>query len=878
MSNIFESWKVLGFFQSEQTKNEQTIKDFETKLREKAMKVTYENAQTNRDEARHMLENEFNNLITEVISITMNLDSLWKRSLEMAFSLLNTLDKSELPTYDHISAYLTFLQNLDSSEAQPISIDASLSKICDTCIARASGLDALDSLSHQTDTRVQTHGKPCKFFDKNKLDIIIEASQINQRQRRLFSLEGAPQEQESLVLSHEQRKEIVKLPEIFKTLESFVKPILIEKQDDKLSNDIGVVQKIITAVDKITQDFNNEGKTFSYCLSKEGRDALSIYAVLSIGLYFYSRCKTDRLNTHKRVNDSKAELVEKFLPWFFITENDDMNMANKLIQKISSALDKTFELHIKELINSKLDENIHTFYRSVIIGELGDEAYDAEDSWLEKYVLEPEKLIEGRFKEKWTKFRMDLDDELSKISYKVLSRLMNIFDAMKSVKEVAEKHDGNSLYFVDTLFEPCGDQSSHRPSDKRNCMFQLFYGYLVGDQVPERITIRNYVTYSVKSHWKTMVAEFPDLDIEIKQMFRSIQNVFDAGTISYLGNFLFHLIDQNSKTEQTIISEPKSLIDTNFKEFHDRLIKQVLVCTEKCPCCKRICDADHHLDINAPIGRGSNRHCCKLGHQIRGMGGIRFESTDEASLLSCEIIKDTDIIVITKNERKIWKEFKEENLDWDFGDPRIRDTLKTPYSHIWNRIGEQLCKKYKPKITFVKENSPSKISHLIFVCDHSGSMNNEVANQKSFWNSFWTKSSQNVTANSDKSNRTGWECLLEAVHRFIEIRKNRLCMNDRITIILFGNEAKRMHNQDNLESIDLEGLNINIDICGAGTNFSAAFKMVAETLEEVNRDRERNRFQQSVIFMTDGDPQDDWTAELQNLCRYRKGLKSFSIH
>ncbi|CAF3952186.1 unnamed protein product [Rotaria sp. Silwood1] len=743
--------------------------------------------------------------------------------------------------------------------------------------AHASELDALDSLPHQTDTPTLTHGKPCKFFDKNKLDIIIETSQITQRRRRLFSQKGAPQEQESLVLSHEQRKGIVKLPELFKTLEKFVKPILIEKQNDKLSNDIGVVQKIITAVDKITQDFNNEGKTFSYCLSKEGRDALSIYAILSIGLYFYSRCKTDRLNTHRRIKDSKAELVEKFLPWFFITKNDDIDIANKLIQKMYLALNKTFELHIKELIKSKLDEKIHTFYKSVIIGELGDEVYNAEDNWLEKYVLEPEKLIEGRRTERWTKFRMGLDDELSKISDKVLSRLTNIFDAMKIVKQVAEKHDGNSLSFVDTLFDPCGDQSSHRPSDKQNCMFQLFYGYLVGDQVPERITIRNIVTYSVKSHWKTMVAEFPDLDMEIKKMFRSMQNVFDAGTISYLGNFLLHLIDQNSKTEQTIKSELKSLIDTNFEKFYDRLIEQVPVCTEKCPCCKRICDADHHLDINAPIGRGSNRHCCKLGHQIRGMGGIRFESTDEASLLSCEIVKDTDIIVITENERKIWKIFKEEHLNWDFGDARIRDTLKTPYSHIWNRIGEQLCKKYKPKITFVKENSPSKISHLIFVCDHSGSMNNKVTNQKSFWNLF-TQSSQIVTANSDKSNRTGWECLLEAVQRFIEIRKKRLCINDRITIILFGNEAKRMHNQDNLEGIDIEGLNINIDICGAGTNFSAAFKMVVETLEDVNRDCERNRFQQSVIFMTDGDPQDDWTAELQNLCRYRKGLESFSIY
>ncbi len=62
-----------------------------------------------------------------------------------------------------------------------------------------------------------------------------------------------------------------------------------------------------------------------------------------------------------------------------------------------------------------------------------------------------------------------------------------------------------------------------------------------------------------------------------------------------------------------------------------------------------------------------------------------------------------------------------------------------------------------------------------------------------------------------------------------------------------------------------------MQICGKGTKYSTAFQMAIKTLEEVNNNQERNRFQQTIIFMTDGEPQDDSTAELQKLCDWREG-------
>ncbi|CAF3833086.1 unnamed protein product [Rotaria sordida] len=75
-------------------------------------------------------------------------------------------------------------------------------------------------------------------------------------------------------------------------------------------------------------------------------------------------------------------------------------------------------------------------------------------------------------------------------------------------------------------------------------------------------------------------------------------------------------------------------------------------CQEQCPCCKRLCNIDHRLDNATPVDQEENGHRCQSGHQIRSMGGVRYEIINEASTVWCEIIKDEDSIVTSRGRRQ----------------------------------------------------------------------------------------------------------------------------------------------------------------------------------------------------------------------------------
>jgi hypothetical protein len=246
--------------------------------------------------------------------------------------------------------------------------------------------------------------------------------------------------------------------------------------------------------------------------------------------------------------------------------------------------------------------------------------------------------------------------------------------------------------------------------------------------------------------------------------------------------------------------------------------------------------------------------------------GIRYEVTGEASMSWCETIKDDDPITTGNNIRQTWKNFKSANAVWDFGgDLRIRETSKKPYAYIWDKIGKQLCDHFGNGMKFVTQNSPPLVNHFIFILDHSGSMNEK--------NNTLTRliTPSATTNNSNETNLTAWEHLRRAVNGFIDIRKRQISLSDQITMILFGSRAERIHNRERLNDIDIDRINTPMSLCGGGTNFSAAFQMVIKTLEEVNNDPNRNNLRQTIIFMTDGDPQVYPTAELQSLRDYRPG-------
>ncbi|CAF4280707.1 unnamed protein product [Rotaria sordida] len=129
-----------------------------------------------------------------------------------------------------------------------------------------------------------------------------------------------------------------------------------------------------------------------------------------------------------------------------------------------------------------------------------------------------------------------------------------------------------------------------------------------------------------------------------------------------------------------------------------------------------------------------------------------------------------------------------------------------------------------------------------------------------------------TTSDSHQIDLSPWEHLLKAVREFIRIRIQKVCHTDQMTIIVFGNSATRIYNREKLNHIDMDRLNIPMSMCGQGTNFSVAFAMLIKTLNEIKNDSICDSLRQTIIFLTDGEPQVYPTSELERLSTDYKSM------
>lgn len=849
--NIFRSWEVSAIMKSERCKNNQINNEIEQKLKTKATSITHKDPLMDVNKATQMLEEEFDSLVDQIIKNTFKSESVWKKCIELVSHLCDVLNTDDLPSSNDLLAVVPFLTTLDPCPNTPLIIDDCLSKIRAQCTSQASNLEPL--ASHPTNTSqtksIEDLKRSYTFLNSDKLTrYFVEVTASSEKTRGSFR-QGARQQYAKIFQEH--GRDIIEISTCFTTLIGDIGECLLSKRDDELSTEIKFVQEILGIVNKIILNFNNELNIFGFCLSKQFCSSLYTCAIISTALHYYNQQKTNFIDVIDDLNKKKSKLVEKYIPWMILVENDDKNVATNFTNELSKVLlDHSFEPQIRNIIENQENDVIKTIRRSIIIQELDDQVKNAEDDWLMRYVLYPQQLILERFERKWTTLKIATDEQSQKNINQILGRLNEIFNLLETMNEVLKKEGGHSLTFVDDLFKSDGDQSNSLPSDKKFCMAQLFYNYLVEEQIPAEITTRAGSKYIINDRWKNLIDNFPMPNEKMKQIFRLMKNALETATISYVGLFLDRILDQRDKTISAITAQMNLFISKINSKTHDSLMKQVEGCGTQCPCCKRICDVDHRLNVTSPVGQGENRHRCQFGHQIRAMGGIRYEVTAEASMAWCEIIKDDDPVTTNNNIRQTWKTFKNSHTDWDFGDSKIRGNLETRYSSIWKRIGRKLCDTVYHGMKFVEKNSPPPINHFILILDHSDSMNE---------------------TNGTLQTSTPWKKLLQAVKAFRDIRTGQVSFNDQITAIVFANRVQRIFNFENLKDINVERLDIPNTICGMGTMYSVAFQAAIKTLEEANNHQERSRFRQTIIFMTDGEPQDNSSTELQKLCDWREG-------
>ena len=97
------------------------------------------------------------------------------------------------------------------------------------------------------------------------------------------------------------------------------------------------MQDILGAVNGVIEDGSDELKIFGFSLSKEFSSSLSTYAFLAATLPYYNKQKNHFLDLIDIVNKNKSKLVDKYIPWVIIVDNDDENVASNFTNELSQA-------------------------------------------------------------------------------------------------------------------------------------------------------------------------------------------------------------------------------------------------------------------------------------------------------------------------------------------------------------------------------------------------------------------------------------------------------------------------------------------------------------------------------------------------------------
>ena len=327
-------------------------------------------------------------------------------------------------------------------------------------------------------------------------------------------------------------------------------------------------------------------------------------------------------------------------------------------------------------------------------------------------------------------------------------------------------------------------------------------------------------TDDCRFNFAQIIPEIPQPSARLKNLINEQIRGKQKISLAFIDVFSQQCIQLFDTEKQKLQDKDIAGISDESLQF-DKYKERALGCQMKCPCCGRMCDVEH-FKVKTTIGSVTNKHQCKRGHQFRAMIGFKVERSNEPSFRMCESMRDIDKIVHL-GKYISWEEYKKQYPTWSFDVDFKQDANESRARLVftWTKIGRELCRHFGMKYTSRAIDS-SKISdhpiHFVLVLDDSCSMTSLL-----------------------------WQALINSITIFMQIRSNEANPEDRLTIILYSDEA----------SIEVFGQQIHPSIVcqmkskyHGGTNFSAALQRVIQTMSDARKAADHCKF--GIVFMSDG--------------------------
>ncbi|CAF0823820.1 unnamed protein product [Didymodactylos carnosus] len=582
--------------------------------------------------------------------------------------------------------------------------------------------------------------------------------------------------------------------------------------------EIDLVQKVALIVNILIKEVNLELKVFNLSLTKPLKSLFHTSVVILLTKLYYDEQQIHFQKLLTTVNDQENSLRDYFIRMVVQDASYDENFAENFVKQTLKISIEILLKKAEKLIDEAVEANKH-FSRKAV-QELCDNALLTKDTqWLLNYVQNPTHLIEERFTELWEDVERAIDQQLDGLKADHCVTLDELFSNLQYIHDLVITK-GSPTQFIDDIFQSSQGSANENLTNKGRCMSVVLYNYLAGEPLSETFTF-NEKAYHLKKNGIQIFEQLRKLSPKVSELTVQMKSTYDLCSITNLSTFLTAVITKKDDTCEELLKWDSTFVNCDKKGTYKRLLIKARGCSEHCPCCNRPCDADHTATI-ANVGCEDNKHRCQMGHQFRGMAGYKFEVSNEASLFMCEDLKDKQQLIVNET-RKTWAEFKHEHADWDFDTTSLSENelnrLRGKYATIWQKIGKELCQHFGMEYVMHNSNLAGTVPcHYILLLDGSGSMQGRP-----------------------------WSALIEAVTVFIGLRIEA-DTDDRITVLVFTDSVSPIFINEELKYVDTA----KIRYTGGGTDFAAVFTYVPRVIELLRQDRNFCKFQNIVIFMSDG--------------------------
>jgi len=688
--------------------------------------------------------------------------------------------------------------------------------------------------------------------------------------------------------SNDVWRQVLNLKYCFDRLVQAVQAKLILKNNVQRSINIEVVREIINDLRDLSDEINRELDIFKLSMSKHLHSFFHICAVLILTNFMYNEERSHFEKFLTPVLNERENLCAYFLRMVVPNHANDEVFAKSLVNGLYEILENFIKKDAQMIIKRQIQHDQRTLNREALLQQLELKARSSSSEWLVKFILEPTIVLEEAFQTNWMNSEQEINRQIGEVKQKSRQILTEFFIQLKTARDRLETKRAHLPTYITDIFKSSSGKINENLTNMGKCFSELMYHYFAKNPIPQTFSITredSIVQYELQQDaidtFKSMILPSDELALVMKSM----KAKFDMISIENIIVFIDHAIGLQ---QQTI--DQFDRMKCSFTAF-DKTSKpeqhfKACGCGQKCPCCGRLCDFDHAVNSGA-ISNIENRHRCARGHQLRAMGGFKRLHDNQASLLYCEQVADSEWI-IEGDQRMRWTDFKNKYSNWEWPVPPPTSKPRHPpppqsniFGYIWVNAGKLLCQQFKNDMIYVTHQSEPPIgNHYILVLDSSGSMK-QLAGHKlitRFLRDFLKAGSHqtlssSTTTTTDAPEETPWQKLLAAFSEFLRVRIEKGA-SDLITTIVFGAstatpylayDLSTMHIPDNIGHISTCTDKTNSKCAcqivkhidetnvGGSTNFDAAFMAVQQTLDHIKSKENLMQYAQIIVFITDGE-------------------------